>query len=146
MQTDLFTVSKLFTEQLFRIPDYQRGYAWSEKQLKDYWADLQQLEGNKSHYLGVLTLEGVPEERVVEWEEDRWIIRSKGYSPFYVVDGQQRLTTTIILIQGITECVDPDARINYTSISEIKRKFLWDSKDDGISRSYIFGYEKDNPS
>ncbi|NOG31558.1 DUF262 domain-containing protein [Halomonas sp. TBZ9] len=145
MQTDLFTVSKLFTERLFRIPDYQRGYAWREKQLKDYWNDLEQLE-DKSHYLGVLTLEDVPEEVVKEWKDDKWIIDSKGYTPFYIVDGQQRLTTTIILIQAITEVIKEGEKINYTSKCEIKRRFLWDSKDDGISRSYIFGYEKDNPS
>jgi hypothetical protein len=36
--------------------------------------------------------------------------------------------------------------LNYTSSDEIRKKFIYDSKDDGISRSYIFGYEKDNPS
>ncbi len=35
---------------------------------------------------------------------------------------------------------------NYTSVQEIRRRFVYDSKDDGISRSYIFGYERDNPS
>ena len=30
--------------------------------------------------------------------------------------------------------------------ADIQRKFVFDSKVDGISRSYIFGYEKDNPS
>lgn len=146
MQTDLYTVSKLFTERLFRIPDYQRGYAWTEKQLKDYWTDLQQLDSDKSHYLGVLTLEDVPKEKINEWHEDNWIISAKGFSPFYVVDGQQRLTTTIVLLQAITEVVEKGRKLNYTDVLDIKRKFLWDSKDDGISRSYIFGYEKDNPS
>ena len=59
MQTELFSVSKIFTENLFRIPDYQRGYAWSEKQLKDFWNDIEQLEEGKHHYTGVLTLEQV---------------------------------------------------------------------------------------
>jgi RNA binding exosome subunit len=36
--------------------------------------------------------------------------------------------------------------LNYTSVAEIKKRFIYDSKDNGISRSYIFGYEKDNPS
>ena len=44
METTLLTLSKIFTERLFRIPDYQRGYAWTEKQLKDFWSDLEQLE------------------------------------------------------------------------------------------------------
>jgi uncharacterized protein with ParB-like and HNH nuclease domain len=146
MQTDLYTVSKLFTERLMRIPDYQRGYAWTEKQLKDYWSDLEQLEVGKSHYIGVLTLEDVPKDIVHTWADDQWIINAKGYAPFYIVDGQQRLTTTIILLQAITECIEKNQKLNYTGIDEIKRKFLWDSRDDGISRSYIFGYEKDNPS
>jgi uncharacterized protein with ParB-like and HNH nuclease domain len=34
MQTELYSLSKIFTENLFRIPDDQRGYAWVEQQLK----------------------------------------------------------------------------------------------------------------
>jgi len=60
MQTELFSLSKIFTENLFRIPDYQRGYSWAEKQLKDFWNDIDQLEEGKHHYTGVLTLEQVP--------------------------------------------------------------------------------------
>ncbi len=146
MKTDLSSISKIFTERLFRIPDYQRGYAWSERQLKDYWSDLINLEKGKNHYTGVLTLEDVPSDTVKQWEDDHWIIHAKSYTPFYVVDGQQRLTTTIILIQSIIEVFPPEKKINYTSINDIKRKFLFDSKDEGVSRSYIFGYEKDNPS
>ncbi|MCP5239305.1 MAG: DUF262 domain-containing protein [Zoogloeaceae bacterium] len=146
MKTDLFSVSKIFTERLLRIPDYQRGYAWGEKQLKDYWADLLQLESGKNHYIGVLTLEDVPSDIVDTWNDDHWIIKAKNYAPFYVVDGQQRLTTTIILIQAITESVKGDVKLNFTTVEDIKKKYLFDSKDEGVSRSYIFGYEKDNPS
>lgn len=146
MESPLFSISKIFTERILRIPDYQRGYAWKEKQLKDFWTDLIQLEAGKNHYIGVLTLEGVPENTLQKWAEDHWIVKSKNYNPYYVVDGQQRLTTTIILIQAITELIQPDQKLNYTSLIEIRKKFIYDSKDDGISRSYIFGYEKDNPS
>ncbi len=146
MESQLFSISKIFTERILRIPDYQRGYAWKEKQLKDFWTDLTQLEPGKNHYTGVLTLEEVPENTVQQWAEDHWIVLSKNYAPFYVVDGQQRLTTIIVLIQTITELVEENQKLNYTSLSEIRKKFIFDSKDDGISRSYIFGYEKDNPS
>lgn len=37
-------------------------------------------------------------------------------------------------------------KLNFTTVDDIKKKYLFDSKDDGVSRSYIFGYEKDNPS
>lgn len=146
MQTELFSISKIFTENLFRIPDYQRGYSWSEKQLKDFWSDIEQLEEGKQHYTGVLTLEPVPKIDYQRWDDDLWIIQSKRYSPFYVVDGQQRLTTTIILIQVLLEQLSDNQTLNYSSKSEIRKKFIFESKDGGISHSYLFGYEKDNPS
>ncbi len=146
METNLFSISKIFTEKILRIPDYQRGYAWREKHLKDFWNDIEQLEFNKNHYVGVLTLEKVLEDKYSTWEDDIWIIESKNYEPFYIVDGQQRLTTTIILIQSIIETVDEGDKLNFNTPGEIQKKFLFDSKDDGISRSYLFGYEVDNPS
>ena len=146
MENQLQSISKFFTEKLFRIPDYQRGYAWTEKQLKEFWNDIEQLEESKNHYVGVLTLESVPTEITKNWEDDSWIINSKNYEPYYIVDGQQRLTTVIILLQSLIESIEINQKLNYTSVEEIKKKFIFESKDNGISRSYIFGYEKDNPS
>ena len=146
MKTNLLNINKIFTDRIFRIPDYQRGYAWTNRQLKDFWNDLLQLESGKNHYVGVLTLEDVDEEVYKNWQDDLWIIESKSFSPFYIVDGQQRLTTTIILIQSILECNNKNEKINYFTNEDIRKRFIYDSKDEGISRSYIFGYEKDNPS
>ncbi len=146
MKTQLLSISKIFTEKILRIPDYQRGYAWTEKELRDFWNDLVQLEDGRNHYTGVLTLEEVPESIVKQWNDDYWIISSKNYEPYYIVDGQQRLTTTIILIQAITECIPEEEKLNFTSSTEIRKKFIFDSKNEGISRSYLFGYDKDNPS
>lgn len=147
MDSNLYSISKIFTERIYRIPDYQRGYAWTERQLKDFLNDLIQLDMNSNHYTGVLTLELVPEKTYKQWEDDLWVIQSKRYEPYYIVDGQQRLTTSIILIQSIIETLQSDDDVlNYTSRLDIRRKFIFDTKDKGISRSYIFGYEKDNPS
>ena len=147
MDNQLQSLSRIFTDKLFRIPDYQRGYAWTEKHLKDFWNDIVQLEEEKNHYVGVLTLELVPKDIYEKWSDDNWIVKSKSYTPFYVVDGQQRLTTSIVLIQSIIESISTKTdRLNFTKIEDIQKRFIFDSKDDGISRSYIFGYEKDNPS
>ncbi len=146
MDSQLLTLSKIFTERLFRIPDYQRGYAWTTKQLQDFWNDIAQLDEHRNHYTGVLTLENVPNDTIKSWQDDQWILKAKSYQAFYVVDGQQRLTTAIILLQVILETREDGKKLNYTSAVDIQRKFVFDSKDDGISRSYIFGYEKDNPS
>ena len=36
----LESIQKLFNEKIFRIPDYQRGYSWSEQQLTEFWEDV----------------------------------------------------------------------------------------------------------
>lgn len=146
MQTELLSLSKAFTENLFRIPDYQRGYAWGNRQLNEFWADIDQLDDGKNHYTGVLTLESVPKRIFEKWDEDLWIIQSKNFRPYFVVDGQQRLTTAVILIMSILERVDADSALNYDTVDDVKKRFIFLSRDGGLSRSYIFGYEKDNPS
>lgn len=146
MQSELKSLSKIFSESILRIPDYQRGYSWQQKHLNDFWNDVEQLPAGKSHYTGVLTLEPVNESDYSKWEDDLWIIKSKRYSPYYVVDGQQRLTTIVVLLQAILESISEEAELNYTTKSEIRKKYIFESRDQGISRSCIFGYEKDNPS
>lgn len=46
----------------------------------------------------------------------------------------------------IIEALKDDQTPNFTEKRDIQKKFIFDSKDGQISRSYIFGYEKDNPS
>jgi hypothetical protein len=145
MRTELFTVSKIFTESLYRIPDYQRGFSWGLDQLADFWLDLEQLQGDSKHYTGVLTLEAVQESAWAQWDQDTWIIKSRRYRPYYIVDGQQRLTTVVILITAILELEKPQ-HLNFTPRDDVRRKYIFDSKPEDAARSYIFGYEKDNPS
>jgi uncharacterized protein with ParB-like and HNH nuclease domain len=146
MQNQLSTVTRLFTDTLYRIPDYQRGYAWGDRQLKDFWSDVAQLEKDKSHYIGVLTLERVPQEVHKFWTDDTWIIASRKYQPYYVVDGQQRLTTIAILMHCLVSAIPEGGKIAFQTKDAIQRRYIFESKDDGISKSYLFGYEKDNPS
>lgn len=85
METSLISISKIFTERLLRIPDYQRGYAWTSKEISEFWNDVIFLENDKNHYVGVLTLEDVPSKNISNWVEDHWIIQAKNYSPYFIV-------------------------------------------------------------
>lgn len=144
----LMSISKIFSEKIFRIPDYQRGYAWTLKEVEDFWGDLCRLENNKNHYVGVLTLESAKREEYKKWIDDIWIIEAKRYIPYYVVDGQQRLTTSIILIYTILEIMKEKkiSKLNYTSQDEISRKYIYEYQDENKNRTYMYGYEIDNPS
>ena len=103
MKKELKTLTQLFSNNIFRIPDYQRGFAWGEKEINEFWNDLIRLDTNskKEHYVGVLTLETAKPDNYKKWFDDVWLVESKNYEPYYVVDGQQRLTTSIILIKAI---------------------------------------------
>ncbi|MCH9844449.1 MAG: DUF262 domain-containing HNH endonuclease family protein [Alphaproteobacteria bacterium] len=146
---ELNSLSDIFTKRIFRIPDYQRGYSWESNQLKDFWEDINHLESNKIHYTGLLTLEPVPETIYAKWEQDIWVMK-KGFKPFYIVDGQQRLTTCVILIQAIIEKMESDfdkkTAVNEQSLDEIRDTYILHKANITDSKSFIFGYEKDNPS
>lgn len=135
-------LTEIFNKKIFRIPDFQRGYSWQEAQLEDFWEDLMNLKENKTHYTGLLTIEPIPESKIQE--DDSWFLK-KGYKAYYLIDGQQRLTTAIILINEILNKFENDKIINCRKKSFWKEKFLFLSNIEDC-KSYIFGYERDNPS
>src|SRR6218665_4178611 len=85
---------ELFNGKIFRVPDYQRGYAWEEKQLQELWDDIEEIpEGNGVHYTGAVYLEKIPEDKTNE--NEKWL---SGVTFYNIVDGQQRLTSISIFI------------------------------------------------
>ena len=71
---ELQSLDDIFNKKIFRIPDYQRGYAWGEKQLVEFWEDLLSLDSHRSHYTGVLSIKKVPEEIWSNWNDEKWLI------------------------------------------------------------------------
>jgi len=145
---DLKSLNQIFNKKFFRIPDYQRGYSWEKRHLEDFWNDIKNIRNGRIHYMGLLTVEKISDEDInnlEKWEEDRWLI-DKGFKGYYLIDGQQRLTTSIILIQLILEQFENNDNeyINKTKITTIKDDFLYQEFKN--YKSYIFGYEKDDPS
>lgn len=85
MSSKTMTLSKFF-QDYYKIPDYQRGYSWQDKQIEDFWEDITsacEKEGVK-HYFGTVYLK----------------FNCKYYNKKYydVIDGQQRLTTVFVLL------------------------------------------------
>lgn len=68
------------SDKKFRVPRYQRPYAWGEEQIDEFWEDLR---SNKDPYLiGSIILNKEP-------------LKTNGYID--IIDGQQRLLTITIL-------------------------------------------------
>jgi len=143
----LQSLTEIFNQKIFRIPDFQRGYSWEEDQLEDFWEDVINLKEDKVHYTGLITVEPIDKktvQKIEKWQDDLWLLE-KGLSAYYIVDGQQRLTTSIILINEILSKFGDDEGINFDTKEFWVSKFLY--KEFGADyKSYIFGYEKDNPS
>ena len=58
---ELESLQNIFKDRIFKIPDYQRGYAWTTKQLKDFWEDIVNLPTDRHHYTGSLSLKKLNE-------------------------------------------------------------------------------------
>jgi len=98
IRPDNLTLDKLLQGRLFRIPDYQRAYSWETRQRKDLFTDIQKLAQTKAsdrhHFMStVVCLQTLQKEEVGADE----------FGVFSVVDGQQRLTTLIILLKAISK-------------------------------------------
>ena len=151
-------LDSLFKEKLFRIPDYQRGYAWGREQLDAFWEDLISLPDGRSHYTGVLTLKEIPSASVQQDDKEFWLVDDHSYKLYHVVDGQQRLTTFTLFLQAFIELLrslpehkgqeDDEVYLTDTlSIAAVESKFLFAEKPAGEAfRTYKFGYTVDNPS
>lgn len=91
LNVDQKTIKDLLTDKFanFLIPDYQRPYAWEEDECQTLWDDIfsfafpdnnkDSFKANDEYFLGA----------IVTYKNDR------GQSE--VIDGQQRLTTILLL-------------------------------------------------
>lgn len=85
--TSLTALPQIFSDRLFSIPDYQRGFAWGERQARDLIDDLEQLMVTRDlafHFTGTLVVSKNEEGKRLD-----------------IVDGQQRLTSLVVLLSEV---------------------------------------------
>ncbi len=77
------------SNEQYMIPSYQRRYSWNRTQVQDLIDDISYLEGSDTHLMGsIVCLIGD---------------HTAGINSLDLVDGQQRLTTIVILLECIRE-------------------------------------------
>jgi uncharacterized protein with ParB-like and HNH nuclease domain len=140
------SIQEIFENSLFRIPDYQRGFAWKETHLDDFWQDMRNLREDHFHYTGALTLEKPTTNDLKKWKGDNWIINAGSYKSYYIVDGQQRITTIVILLNILIEQMNEDDQYLYQSKVDLIAKYIYKRNEKNKLQSFIFGYEIDDPS
>jgi len=66
--------------KIYKVPEFQRDYSWTQDNWEDLWSDILTIIDNEdSHYMGSI------------------VLLNKGDSVYQIIDGQQRFTTLSIL-------------------------------------------------
>ena len=90
------TLDDLLAKRLFRIPHYQRAYSWETTHRKDMFSDIEKLRFDRDSFHFMSTVVGLRHDDSIEIATDR-------YTMIDIVDGQQRLTTLVILLKSIEQ-------------------------------------------
>ena len=93
------SLSKLLDGRLFRIPEYQRAYSWTSKERHDLFEDIKKIHSkgaDAGHFM----------DAVVCLRRKKLTLGTDEFHSVEVVDGQQRLTTLIILLNTIKLALD----------------------------------------
>lgn len=98
----------------YRVPSFQRDYAWEEEQWEDLWNDIQELLTTPSnfHYMGALVVEAISDRE------------------FQIIDGQQRVATLSVLALAVIDRLQtlPGDTVtqgaNVERSSELRKRFI----------------------
>ena len=112
------SIRELFdSTNTFKVPDYQRSYSWQDEQVEQLWEDIynsyldnKDKEDKENYFLGSVVTVKAQKNQKKEY---------KNYQD--IVDGQQRLTTLMILF-----CVVRDLYLNINKSKFVQKSYLED--------------------
>ena len=112
IQPQYLTLNQLLTGRLFRIPGYQRAYSWGPKQREDLFGDIAKIaDSNDDDIHFMATIVGLRREKREIMTDVHQIIE--------VVDGQQRLTTLILLLKALAQALDGSDATQHRTRNEL---------------------------
>ena len=133
----LKSVAQLLDMKFF-IPSYQRGYRWTEQQVKDLLEDIYDFSKKKEYRKGEFyCVQPLVVREMNEEEKKQNSLEGKWYE---VIDGQQRLTTIYLILTFLKE--DKLYQLNYQRgllIKEFLKGSFYDEKIDYyyLNRAYF---------
>lgn len=90
------SVARLLDGRLFRIPGYQRAYSWQPRQRADLFKDIEEAHrSGREHFMAT----------VVALAREKRVIAADELQTVELVDGQQRVTTLVILLKAIEKAL-----------------------------------------
>lgn len=135
MQTRTEHVESLLTDGVFDIPEYQRSYSWDELQLGELLDDIRYLPEDRTHFFGNIILD--------KKDEPYETATGRRLNVYQVVDGQQRLTTVLILLHVASE-LDSTVETsveesNALRVPDERPRLLPQDQDQEFFRDHVLG-------
>jgi alkylated DNA nucleotide flippase Atl1 len=125
-------------EKQFVVPLYQRPYSWGQPQLEQLWSDIVEQadglaagEGGATHFIGSVVLAPSPD------------LTAAGVQRWVVVDGQQRLTSLMLLLCALRDHLahgDPTERERFDEL------YLTNKWRQGLDRFRLLPTQADRDS
>ena len=106
----------------FVIPIYQRTYSWTERECLQLWKDIMRTGKNDAipaHFIG----------SIVYIEEGLYQVTAQ--SPLLVIDGQQRMTTVMLILEVLARYLGDTEPVDGFSARKIRNYYLLNSLEEG---------------
>lgn len=96
MRAELYTLREQYSDTFFKIPKFQRSYAWEKEEWEDFWRTIGEraLEVDTTDnrhspvFMGAIVLQEIQSDT----------IGSKVFKNCYIIDGQQRFVTISVFM------------------------------------------------
>lgn len=96
IETNSLEIKRCFTNYRYTLPEIQRSYSWGEKNLSEFWNDITKEHAPNepsNHFLGATVI--------------YFVEKGDNHPDKYgIIDGQQRLTTSQILLAALRDHID----------------------------------------
>ena len=120
--TEASLLQVLKTSPQFVIPIYQRSYSWTDRECLQLWSDVLRVGKDpdaRAHFVG----------SVVYIQDGLYQLSNN--SPLLVIDGQQRLTTVVLLLEAFARNIGETEPVDGFSATKIRSYYLTNPLETG---------------
>ena len=135
--TEARLLSLLQKSPQFIIPIYQRTYSWTDKQCRQLWDDILRAGSSDTvvvHFIGSIVY------------VEQGLSQVSHQAPLLVIDGQQRLTTVVLLIEALARALGDGEPVDGFSAAKLRHYFLSNPLESGDRFYKLLLSQTDNAS
>ena len=106
----------------FIIPIYQRTYSWTERECRQLWDDIVRTgedDAIGAHFVGSIVYIQHGLYQVSNW------------APLLVIDGQQRLTTVMLILEALARRLDGEEPVDGFTARKLRNYYLLNPEEEG---------------